>query len=513
MVHAMKKEASPQVVIIGAGMSGILMGYRLQQAGINSFTILEKADSLGGTWRENTYPGVACDVPSHYYSYTFEPNPDWSRVNSGGAEIKDYFERTARKHGLLEHIRFGVEVTRAVWRDGAWRIETNRGEHMVADVLISATGVLHHPAYPDIEGLKDFAGEMFHTARWDHSVDLRGKRVGIIGTGSTAAQIIPSIVDVVARFSIFQRTPQWIFPWASRSYSAWSRGLMRRFPVVTRWLYRWHALWMEEVFSKAVTGGGWRHRLLSWRCRRNLARVREPELRRKLTPDYQPGCKRLIFSGNFYEAIQKPNADLVTESIDRIEAGGVRTTDGRLHELDVLILSTGFKADQFMRPMELVGEGGVTLGELWAQGPRAYRSLAVPKMPNFFMFIGPHSPIGNLSLIIIAERQADYIMKCIDTIAARRIAMAPKSSAVALMLEEMKRAAMQTVWSSGCRSWYLDKDGVPGIYPWTAGRFLREMQADPDFRDYELVSLAPDAATHGNRAAGVGERRLTAVEV
>jgi cation diffusion facilitator CzcD-associated flavoprotein CzcO len=508
----MKTAAPPHVLVIGSGMSGILMGYRLKQAGIQSFTILEKADSLGGTWRENTYPGVACDVPSHYYSYTFEPNPDWSRVNSGGAEIKDYFERTARKHGVFEHIRFGTEATRAEWRNGAWLVETRSGERLVADVLVSATGVLHHPAYPDIEGLQEFAGAMFHTARWDHSVDLAGKRVGIIGTGSTAAQIIPSIIDRVGRFSVFQRTPQWIYPWSSRPYSAWSRGLLRKFPFLTRWLYRWHALWMEEAFSKAVTGGGWRHRLLSWRCRRNLARVRDPELRRKLTPDYQPGCKRLIFSSNFYEAIQKPSAELVVEEIERIERGGVRTRDGRLHELDVLILSTGFKADQFIRPMELVGEGGATLSQLWAQGPRAYRSLAVPGMPNFFMFIGPHSPIGNLSLITIAERQADYIMKCIDTITTRRVAMAPRAGAVGALLDEMKRAAKQTVWSSGCSSWYLDRQGVPGIYPWTAGRFLRDMESDPVLDDYEITSLAPNRRPGPGEESAAGQRHVTTAE-
>ena len=498
--------ASPRIVVIGCGMSGILMGHRLKQAGLDSFTILEKAATLGGTWRENTYPGIACDVPSHNYTYTFEPNPGWSMVNSGGAEIQRYLERTASRRGVLEHVRFNTEVVRATWQGDAWRLETTDGRELVADILISATGVLHHPAFPDIPGLEDFAGAKFHTARWDHSVELQGKRVGIIGTGSTAAQIIPALMDQVGRFSIFQRTAQWIFPLQNRPYRETTKRLLQRFPVLTRWLYRWHAFWLEELFSKAVVGGGWRHRLLSWKCRRNLAQVKDPVLRRKLTPDYQPGCKRLIFSGSFYEAMQKPNADLVTEAIERVEPRGVVTRDGRLHELDVLILSTGFKADQFMRPMEMIGQGGLALADAWREGPSAYRSLAVPGMPNFFMLIGPHSPIGNLSLITIAERQADYIMKCIATIRRRGIAMAPKPEAVARLLAEMKQAAGRTVWSSGCHSWYLDKNGVPGIYPWAAGRFLREMKLDPQLADFELEPLP--GSTRATPRPGADEGKL-----
>ncbi len=482
---------TPRIVIIGAGMSGILMGYRLLKAGIRSFTIFEKAQKPGGTWRENTYPGIACDVPSHNYSYTFAPNADWSARNAGGAEIQSYFEQTAKKYGVRDHIRLNSEVMRSEWTGGAWRIETRDGKLLEADILISAAGVLHHPQYPDIPGREDFAGKMFHTARWDHAVDMQGKRVGIIGTGSTSSQIIPALIDSVEKFSVFQRTAQWIHPLHNKPYSEQTKRMFRRYPSLMRALYNWYSFRQEEFFSKAVVGGKIRLALLDRGCRRNLAQVKDPGLRRKLTPDYAPGCKRLIFSDTFYEAIQKPNADLVTDPIDHIEPRGVVTKDGRLHELDVLILSTGFKADRFMRPMEMVGEDGVTLSQAWEQGPRAYRSIGVPGMPNFFMLIGPHSPIGNLSLITIAEKQADYIMKCVDTIRRRKVAMAPKEAAVGALLARMKEAAKQTVWSSGCQSWYLDEDGVPGIYPWASGRFFREMKPGPNLGDFELKPLPP----------------------
>lgn len=510
---------TPRIVIIGSGMSGILMGCSLLKAGIRSFTILEKASTLGGTWRENTYPGIACDVPSHNYSYTFEPNADWSARNAGGAEIQSYFEQTADKYGVREHIRFDTEVIRSEWSEGAWRIETNDGETRVADILVSAAGVLHHPQYPDIPGRESFAGKIFHTARWDHSVEMKGKRVGIIGTGSTSSQIIPALIDSVERFSVFQRTAQWIHPLHNKRYSEQTKRMFRRFPSLMRVLYNWYSFRQEEFFSKAVVGGRIRLALLDRGCRRNLAQVKDPVLRRKLTPDYAPGCKRLIFSDTFYDAIQKPNADLVTDAIDHIEPRGVVTRDGCLHELDVLILSTGFKADRFMRPMEMVGEGGVTLSQAWGKGPRAYRSIGVPGMPNFFMLIGPHSPIGNLSLITIAEKQADYIMKCIDTIRRRKVAMAPSEQAVAALLADMKEAAKQTVWSSGCQSWYLDKDGVPGIYPWASGRFFREMKPGPNLGDFELKALPPGSplrdasgtptiAPESTEAFGVGKRAL-----
>lgn len=478
-----------RVAIVGAGMSGILMGIKLQEAGIRDFVIFEKASNLGGTWRENTYPGIACDVASHHYCYSFEPNPDWSHRFPPGSEIQSYFEKVAAKYGMMTHIRFGTEVAKLAWEEGRWRIELKNGRVTMADVVVSAAGVLHHPAYPDIDGLDTFAGEMFHTARWRHDVDLKGRRVGIIGTGSTAAQVVPSVVDRVAKIDVFQRTPHWVHPLPDKQYTAFGKAFLRRFPVVMKLLYNWYYWLLEWNFSDVVVGKR-SAKALEQRCRALLATVRDPGLRAKLTPSYQPGCKRMIFSSTFYEALQKPNAELVTDAIVRIEPGGVRTADGRLHELDVLVLSTGFLPDRFLRPIDVTGEHGVHLEELWQNGPQAYRSIGIAGMPNFFMLIGPHSPIGNLSLIAISEWQADYILKCIARIFGDGVQVSPTVEATRRLAAEMKEAAKRTVWVSGCRSWYLDKDGNPALYPWEPSRFYAEMKRPPDWNDFVVRPLA-----------------------
>lgn len=483
---------APRVAVVGAGMSGILMAIKLSEAGLRDFSVFEKADTVGGTWRENTYPGIACDVPSHHYCYSFEPNPEWSRRFSPGQEIKAYFESCASKYGVLDHVEFNTVLESMDWRDGAWHLVTacgGRSEKRVFDIVVSAAGVLHQPAYPNIEGLESFAGDCFHTARWDHGVDLKGKRVGIIGTGSTAAQIVPSIVDRVGKLRLFQRTPQWIHPLPDKSYWGSSKALFRRVPALMRGLYKFYYLALEKVFAEVVVGER-SAKALNRACQKNLDTVRDPELRAKLTPDYQPGCKRLIFSSLFYPAIQKPNAELVTESIERIEEKGVRTSDGRLHELDVLVLSTGFKADRFLRPVVVKGQDGIDLDEIWEDGPHAYRSVGVPGLPNFFMLIGPHSPIGNLSLVAIAEWQAGYVLRCIDKICRERVQVMPTREATDRLAEEMREATQKTVWVSGCSSWYLDAQGRPSLYPWKPSRFQEEMQQPPDFRDFDVRPLA-----------------------
>lgn len=479
-----------RVVVIGSGMSGILMGIRLLEAGITNFTIYEKAERLGGTWRENTYPGIACDVASHHYVYSFEPNPDWNHRYPPGEEIWAYFERVAKKYGVLPYIKFNTEVETTKWNGSSWDIETKDGMTDQADVLISASGVLHKPVYPEIEGLDTFKGDMFHTARWDHSVDLMGKNVGIIGTGSTASQIVPAIIDKVGKLSLFQRTAQWVFPLASRKYSNFEKKMFRLFPILTTLLYKWNFIFLTLGFAKAVIEGGKKLEPIHKKCQENLDTVKDPILRKKLTPDYLPGCKRLIFSDSFYDAIQKPNADLVTDDIVKIVPEGIITKDGMTHALDVLVLSTGFKPDAFMRPINMIGENGVHLNDLWADGPKAYHALSMPQMPNMFMIIGPHSPIGNLSLITISESQTNYIMRCIKKIRSEHVAIAPLASITDALTDEMKKAAMKTNWASGCNSWYLDKDGVPGIYPFYPMKFFKELDAGPLYEEYEVKPLA-----------------------
>ncbi|MDP6707715.1 MAG: NAD(P)/FAD-dependent oxidoreductase [Alphaproteobacteria bacterium] len=482
-------ETSLRVAVIGAGMSGILSAIKLREAGIDDVTVYEKADRLGGTWRDNTYPGLSCDVPSHLYRYRFEPNPDWSYLFSPGAEIQAYLEQVAAKHGVEAIIRYDTEVTKAAYADGRWRLETRDGAAEDFDFVIAATGVLRDPVYPDIEGLASFAGASFHSARWNHDVGLDGKRVGIIGTGSTAIQIVPAIVDRVAKVSLFQRTAQWILPLANPAYTEAEKAEFRSAPELMEEFYQSISERFANSFARAVVGDAGQMRRLEEACEANLVEnVHDSVLREQLTPDYKVACKRLIMSDNFYPAIQKPNADLVTAGIVRIEPEGVRTRGGVLHPLDVVVLATGFDAHRFMRPMTVVGRDGVSLDEVWAEANEAYRSVAIPGFPNFFMLVGPNSPIGNFSLIQISEMQLDYILQLVDLVRAGRCrAVAPRHAATRRFNAAIKEAMGNTVWVSGCQSWYLDRNGNPAMWPWTFDRFRDDMR-HPDLDDFDLVA-------------------------
>jgi cation diffusion facilitator CzcD-associated flavoprotein CzcO len=465
--------------IIGAGMAGILSAIKLEEAGLTDFTVYEKADRLGGTWRENTYPGLSCDVPSHLYSYSFAPSPDWSHRYSPGEEIQGYFERVARERDIEPHIRFGDEVTSCRYTDGRWRLETAAGHHDEVDVVIAATGVLHHPKLPDIDGLDEFAGSTFHSARWDHEVRLDDARVGIVGTGSTAVQMVSAMIRRVATLTLFQRTAQWVLQQENPPYTDDELAAFRTDPDRLGDL-RAQLTQLFDLFANAIVDAeSPEMQMIAEACRANLEdNVRDPKLRERLRPDYQAACKRLIISPDFYEAIQQPNAELVTEKIDRIEATGVRTRDGRLHELDVLVLATGFKADAFMRPMTVVGRGGQTLERVWGARPNAYLSISIPDFPNFFMLNGPNGPVGNFSLIEVAELQFGYIMQLVERL---RSGECREVSATHDAMEQHEaarvEAAKHTVWVTGCRSWYLDDRGIPATWPWSFDRFRSEMQA------------------------------------
>lgn len=472
-------------------MSGLCVAHRLRRAGVADITIYEKAHEVGGTWRENTYPGLSCDVPSRFYSYSFAPNPGWSRAFAPGPEIQRYFVGMSQALELRPLIRFGAAVVSARWEDGRWRLRTAGGEHDAADVLVSATGVLHHPREPDIPGLDSFAGAAFHSARWDHSVELEGRRVGVIGTGSTGVQITCALAEVAESLHVFQRTAQWILPIPNRRYARLTRGAFRRLPALSRLSYRYYQRTLEATLGRAVVEPGPARSLVDAACRLNLRlAVRDPALRRRLTPDYQPMCKRLVMSGGFYRAMQRPGVELVTDAIERVEPEGVVTRDGWLRALDVLVLATGFDARAYLRPMELVGEGGITLEEAWADGPRAYRTVALAGFPNFFMMMGPHSPIGNHSLVAIAETQADYIARWVERLRDGRVAsVAPTPEATARFNDEMRRAMPGTVWVTGCRSWYLGPDGLPELWPWTPARH-RELLREPEPADFAVAGTA-----------------------
>jgi cation diffusion facilitator CzcD-associated flavoprotein CzcO len=467
----------PEVVIIGAGMTGILMAIKLREAGIHKITILEKKDKLGGTWRENTYPGVACDIPAHMYTYSFEPNPEWSHRFAHGAEIQQYFERVSDKYGVTSLIRFNEQVTSCVFEDAKWHIETSKDEKLEADFVISATGILHYPAKPDIPGIESFQGKMFHTAEWDHSTSISGKRVGIIGTGSTAAQVIPELVKDANKVSVFQRTPQWIVNLPNKDFSDKLKRRWRSSPVSMHRLREWYTFGVEQTFSKAVIGKRLQHALVNAWCRLNLRfNVKDPELRKKLTPDYRVGCKRIIVNTTFYDAIQKPNADLVTEGIECITPQGVKTKDGKENPLDVLVLSTGFKPFNFMRPMNLVGKNGVSIDERWKGKVQAYRSLLIPDFPNFFLMLGPNTPIGNFSVIAMSEVQSQYVLKLIAAWRRKEFDEVSASDEALKSFNEYLKAGMNsTVWLGGCNSWYLDDDGDPAMWPYSWKQWVKEM--------------------------------------
>jgi cation diffusion facilitator CzcD-associated flavoprotein CzcO len=475
----------PAVAVIGAGMSGLCIAIALLRDGIDDVTIYEKAHEVGGTWRDNTYPGLTCDVPSRVYQYTFAPNPDWSHVFSPGGEIQAYFRGIADQFGLRERIRFGTEVVSARFQDGRWVLRTDGGAESTVDFLIAATGVLHHPRVPALAGLDDFGGPVFHSARWDHSVQLRGRRIAVIGNGSTGIQLVCGLAGVASRLMLFQRTAQWVVRMPNPRYSKFAGPTHRVLPWLDRLAYRAYKR-AFDTFAVALTKPGLRRKAVAATCRASLRSVRDPALRAALTPDYQPMCKRLVISGGFYRAIQRDDVELVTAGIDHLERRGIVTDDGVLHEADVVVLATGFDTHAFFRPMRLTGRDGITADEAWRDGPRAHQTAAMPGFPNFFMMLGPHSPVGNLALTFVAESQADYILRWIrgwrrgefDTVE-------PLESATDDFNARLRAAMPDTVWTTGCDSWYLNKDGIPEVWPFTPAAH-RAMLASTDRAQYDL---------------------------
>jgi cation diffusion facilitator CzcD-associated flavoprotein CzcO len=484
----------PSIAIVGAGMSGLCTAISLQRAGIHDVTVYEKADDVGGTWRENTYPGLTCDVPSRFYQFTFATNPQWSHLFSPGPEIKAYLNDVVGRYAISERIRFGTEVESARFDGQRWIVRTNSGEESRFDFLISATGFLHHPKLPEIRGLDSFSGSAFHSARWDHGVELRDRQVAVIGTGSTGVQLITRLAGIPARLSLFQRTAQWVFPLPNPPYPRLTCFLHRVFPWLD--LVSYYGYWFAfEVFAAAMTRPGWQRRLVSAVCRANLRTVRDPQLRAVLTPDYVPMCKRLVLSGGFYRAVQHDDVELVSAAIDHVEPRGIVTQDGRFHEVDVIVLATGYDAHAYMRPMQVIGRDQIRLDDAWRDGPHAFETVAMPGFPNFFMLLGPHSPVGNFPLTAVAESQANHIVSWVrrwqryefDTVEPTTTATEKFNSALA--------AAMpNTAWASGCDSWYLGKNGLPEVWPFTPTKH-RNMLTKPKIENYELRTADPRVAS------------------
>jgi cation diffusion facilitator CzcD-associated flavoprotein CzcO len=488
----MQAHRNLRFIVIGAGVSGLLSAIKLKEAGFINVTIYEKAARLGGTWRDNRYPGVACDIPSHLYSYSFAPNPNWTHRYAPGHEILRYLEDVARRFGIVEHIRFDEEVSSCEFSCGRWHIETTAGCRDVADVVIAATGVTHHPSIPALAGLDSFNGRRFHSARWPAELDVSGLRMGVIGTGSSSVQLVSALVKQAAHVAVFQRTPQWIMPQENPAYTAEETAGFVRNPISMSQIRAGMERRFVQNFSDAVTDvHSPQLKEIEAACRAYLeSEIADPVLREALRPSYRAACKRLVISPDFYRAIQRSNAQLITAPIERIETNGVRTQEGRLHELDVLVLATGFRTDRFIRPARVIGRGGRTLDDAWSPHPSAYLCVAVPDFPNFFLLNGPNGPVGNFPLIEVAELQMRYLLQLIQLLRDGRCNEISPTSASARAFEAARvEQAKNTVWMTGCRSWYLDESGVPAAWPWSIARF-KELLREPDLAAFDLVRLA-----------------------
>jgi cation diffusion facilitator CzcD-associated flavoprotein CzcO len=478
-----------RTIIIGAGMAGLLAGIKLLERGDSDFVIYEKGDSVGGTWRENTYPGLSCDTPAHSYTYSFAYNPDWSAYYAPGPEIRQYFETVADRYGLKKFIRFGTEIASADWDGEAWQVRTKDGQTDRGHVLVAATGVLHHPHVPEIAGLSDFAGACFHSARWDHAVPLDGRRIGVIGTGSTGVQIVCALAKRAGRLVQFQRSAQWIMPCPDTVYSEEDRRAFREDPSRIEQVRSGPEAAARRARFTTAIGDAQSPELQEIQdiVERNLEEsVRDPALREKLRPDYRAACKRMIFSPSYYQAVQEPAVFVEDGAIERVEPDGVRMRDGTFHDLDVLVLATGFKVDRFVRPIRIRGEDGLDLDAFWQDGPRAYYAVTVPHFPNLCLLNGPTGPVGNFSLIDIAEHQWRYFDQLVDLLRSGHRAVSPTGAALADYEARRVERAKRTVFASGCKSWYLDRNGVPQVWPWSWDYFT-EVMAAPRLADYVVA--------------------------
>lgn len=479
------------VAIVGSGFAGLGMAIKLKEAGRTDFVVLERADDVGGTWQQNTYPGCQCDVPSNVYSFSFAPNPEWSQTFALQPEIWRYLRKVADDYSLRPYVRLRTSVEAASWDESAqrWRIETSRGP-LTARVLVAGMGGLSEPALPQIPGAETFAGPAFHTARWDHEADLTGKRVAVIGTGASAVQVVPRIQPQVARLSVFQRTPPWIMPHPGRPVRPRERALFRLLPALQR-LVRGAVYWGREGYVLPFKY----HRLS--RVPERMARahleqqVADPMLRAKLTPDYEIGCKRILMSNEYFPALQQPNAELVTDAIAEIRPHAVVTKDGVEHPADAIVWGTGFRVTDLPYVEWLRGREGRTLGDVWREhGMQGLRGTTVAGFPNLFLLVGPNTGLGHNSIVFMIESQLAYVMGALRAMEARGAAVLDTRPEAQEVFNEALQARMRgTVWTEGgCASWYLDAHGRnTTLWPGTSWSFRRATRRfDP--AEHELLA-------------------------
>jgi cation diffusion facilitator CzcD-associated flavoprotein CzcO len=491
------------VAIIGSGFAGLGMAIRLREAGERDFVVLEKASDLGGTWRDNVYPGCQCDVPSNLYSFSFAPIWSWSRDFAWQWEILDYLRACAERFGVVPHIRFETEVLGARWDEALqrWFIETSRGT-LTADVLISGHGGLSAPSIATLPGLDRFRGAHFHSATWDEQADLRGKRVGVIGTGASAIQVVPSIQPEVGRLHVFQRTPAWILPRLDAPFSERKKRWLRRIPLLQR-LDRLFLYLVRELLVIALTRRprwlGWLERVARLHLENQVA---DPGLRKQLTPRYSIGCKRILLSNEFYPALCQPNAELVTEGIREVVENGIVTNDGFLHELDAIVLCTGFNV--WKNPMieRVFGRDGRSLGEHWADSAEAYLGSSVAGFPNLFLLSGPHTGVGHTSLVYMIESQIEYVLGALGALRRREAAVVEVSHLeMKAFCAEMQVRLSGSVWNSGCSSWYLDPQGK-NTSMWPTFTFLFRRRAKRfDERAHCFEERRPERSADAPRLA------------
>jgi len=490
-------------LIVGAGFAGLGMAIKLDEAGERDFVVIEKGGDVGGTWRDNTYPGAACDVPSQLYSFSFAPNPDWSSSFSPQPEIQAYLRRLARRSGVLDRFVFGTVVQHAAYDEAAqaWRVRTASGAtvtEVVADNLITGSGGLSEPKLPDIDGIDAFQGEIFHSARWNHDVDLAGKRVAVIGTGASAIQIVPELQKIVVHLDVYQRTAPWVVPRHDRRYSSAERLVLRHLPGLRR-LYRQAIYWGRETYVPGFTR---QPKLAAPARRMALGNIRkgisDPVLRERVTPAFEIGCKRILISNTYYPALDSPNVDLVTEPIAKVTGNAIVTADGAEHEIDVLVVATGFHTTDQPIAHRLTGRGGRTLAEVWGEhGMAAYKGTTINGFPNLFQIVGPNTGLGHSSMVFIIESQIAYVLDAIRHQNVRGYgALEPRVDIQRAWNDDLQERMKRTVWSTGgCDSWYLDDHGRnTTLWPRTTYTFRKLLSRfDPEAYDVEprLSPLAP----------------------
>jgi cation diffusion facilitator CzcD-associated flavoprotein CzcO len=497
--HQQATSRSPSVAIVGAGFGGIAAAIELKRHGIEDVTILERAPQMGGTWHYNSYPGAACDVPSHLYSFSFAQRRNWSRLCSSQAEIHSYLQQVARANDVERHIVCNRTVSSCTWdeHDARWRIETAEGERWEADALVLATGQLHQATLPKIDGIDTFAGRSFHSAQWDHSYPLAGKRVAVVGTGASAVQFIPEIARQSARLTVFQRTGNWMLPRRNRRYPRAVRAAIEHVPGLQEFRRNFMFQYCEAI-TAAIRHPRTIGRLAGLRSAAFMRwQLKDPQVRRKAWPDYTFGCKRVLFSSAYLPALQRPNVELVTEAIERVTPQGLVTSDGTLHEVDCIVWGTGFKTNDFMFPMRIVGSSGGELSDAWAHGAHAHLGMTVPGFPNMFVMYGPNTNTSGGSIIVYLEAQASYIRQALAQLRAR--------GASALdVREEVERAsdrALQarfagTAWTR-CDSWYRDERGrIVANWPGYMREYLQQTQTlDPSEYRFTSPHIAPVAVS------------------